>query len=299
MNTNVIDTDSIIISMEGSEELIPDVKVVSFKKDAKYFENYLLRENLSPATIRAYTTIINKYFAESRVITKIGLLKWRNDIIEHYSPRGANQKIHAMNKYLTYINRKGLKLKSVKVQQKPFLENVVSFEDYQYFLNRLKADNDWTTYFLIKFIACTGARVSELVKFKVEDVKNGYMDLVGKGGKYRRLYIPAKLRKEALNWLEREQIDYGPIFTYRYEPIKSGGVNSRLKRSASRYPKIPLECIYPHSFRHMYAKKLISEGVDLMLLADLMGHSSLEITRIYTRMTAREQRDIVDKLVTW
>ncbi len=291
--------DEVYVTIEGAEELIEDGKVISFKKDAKAFANYLFKENLSPATVTCYTTVIDKYFKEYRVITKTNLLKWKASLVEHYMPQGVNQKIHAMNKYLTYINRRGLKLKSVKVQRKQFLENVISFEDYKYFLMRLKRDYDYTSYFLVKFIACTGARVSELVKFRVEDVNKGYMDIVSKGGKYRRIYIPNKLREEALLWLERDEITYGPIFMVNDHAIKSSTVNARLKKAAKKYPKIPIECIYPHSFRHMYAKKLISEGIDLLLLADLMGHSSLEITRMYTKMTSAEQAAIVNRIVTW
>ncbi len=299
VNNSAADIESILVTTEGAEELIADEKVVSFKKDMRYYKNYLLKEDLSPATIKCYMGVANKFFEDYRAITKLSLLKWRAKLMEDYSPRGVNQKIHAMNKYLTYINRRGLKLRSVKVQQRTFVDNVVSFDDYQYFLKMLKRDNDKVTYFMVKFIACTGARVSELTRFKVEDVRKGYMDIIGKGRKYRRLYIPVKLQKEALRWLEDEQIEYGPIFTYRDNPIKSSGVNSRLKRAASKYPKLPLECIYPHSFRHMYAKKLISNGVDLLLLSDLMGHSNLEVTRIYTRLSSTEQKEVVDKLVTW
>lgn len=293
------EAEDILLTTEGAEELIADEKVISFKKDMRYYKNYLLKEDLSPSTIKCYINIANKFFEEYHAITKLSLLKWKSKLMENYSPRGANQKIHAMNKYLTYINRKGLKLKSVKVQQRPFVDNVVTFDDYQYFLKRLKRDDDKITYFMVKFIACTGARVSELTKFKVEDVKKGYMDIYGKGRKFRRLYIPVKLQKEALTWLEDKQLEYGPIFTYRDNPVKSSGVNSRLKRAAAKYPKLPLECIYPHSFRHMYAKKLIANGVDLLLLSDLMGHSNLEVTRIYTRLSSSEQKAVVDKLVTW
>ena len=291
--------NNVLLTEEGSEELIGDSKVISFKKDMKAFKNYLLCENLAPATIKIYISSVERYYEEYRVITKISLLKWRTSLIEKYMPQGVNQKLHAMNKYLTYINRKGLKLKSVKVQRKTYLENVVSFDDYKYFLDSLKHDYDYLTYFIVKFIACTGARVSELVRFRVDDVKNGYMDIVGKGGKYRRIYIPIKLKEEALEWFERDEILYGPVFSINDRPLKSASVSHRLKKAASKYPKLPIECIYPHSFRHMYAKKLISEGIDLLLLADLMGHSSLEITRMYTRLTSYEQAEVVNKVVTW
>ena len=276
-----------------------DEKVIPMK-DLSNFKRYLRTNNMSDNTIKIYCASIKVYQEMfNNNITKTNLLRYKTWLIENYAPRSVNQKIQAMNKYLTYLNKKGLKLTCVRIQNKPFLENVITFEDYKYFIKMLKKDNNRLTYFLVRFIACTGARVSELVQFRVEHVRKGYMDLYGKGTKVRRIYIPKKLQKEALLWLEDEQIEYGPIFTYRDAPIKANSVGHRLKTAARKYPRIPIECVYPHSFRHMYAKTFLGKRYDLMLLADLLGHSSLEITRIYTRLTSSETIRIVDSIVDW
>ena len=276
-----------------------DEKVIPMK-DLSNFKRYLRTNNMSDNTIKIYCASIKVYQEMfNNNITKTNLLRYKTWLIENYAPRSVNQKIQAMNKYLTYLNKKGLKLTCVRIQNKPFLENVITFEDYKYFIKMLKKDNNRLTYFLVRFIACTGARVSELVQFRVEHVRKGYMDLYGKGTKVRRIYIPKKLQKEALLWLEDEKIEYGPIFTYRDAPIKANSVGHRLKTAARKYPRIPIECVYPHSFRHMYAKTFLGKRYDLMLLADLLGHSSLEITRIYTRLTSSETIRIVDSIVDW
>ena len=188
----------------------------------------------------------------------------------------------------------------MKTQRHFFLENVVTMDDYEYLLRELKAEGAVDDYFLIRFIACTGARVSEVVCFRAEHVRVGYMDLYAKGGKLRRLYIPEQLQKDALGWLEDRGLSFGYIFcNWRGDALSTAGISNRIKKAARRHPKVPIERVYPHSFRHLYAKSFLEKNYDLVLLADLMGHSSFETVRIYARMTSEEQRDVCNKVVTW
>jgi len=148
-------------------------------------------------------------------------------------------------------------------------------------------------------LAATGARVSELTQIKVEHVKIGWFDLYSKGGKLRRLYIPKILRKEALEWLSSIDRQSGFIFLNRFgKRITTRGIASQLKTYAIKYG-ISTKVVYPHSFRHRYAKNFLEKFNDISLLADLMGHESIETTRIYLRRTASEQQEIVDTVVTW
>ena len=153
---------------------------------------------------------------------------------------------------------------------------------------------------MIRFLAATGARVSELIQLKVEHIRLGYLDLYSKGGKLRRIYIPCTLQKEALEWLMTEKRrDSGFVFLNRYsERITTRGISGQLKKLAIRYGLDPV-VVYPHSFRHRFAKSFLERCNDIAFLADLMGHESIETTRIYLRKTATEQRSIVDKVVTW
>lgn len=154
-------------------------------------------------------------------------------------------------------------------------------------------------YFVVRFLAATGARVSELVQLKIEHVNIGYYDIYTKGGKIRRLFIPKKLREETLVWLNEKERDSGYLFLNRFgERITTRGIAQQLKNIAVRYG-LNQKVIYPHSFRHRYAKNFLEKFNDISLLADLMGHESIETTRIYLRRTASEQQDIVDKIITW
>ena len=120
-----------------------------------------------------------------------------------------------------------------------------------------------------------------------------------KGGKLRRLYIPKRLRTETLEWLEETQRSSGFLFLNRYgERITTRGISQQLKNYADKYG-LDKKVVYPHSFRHRYAKNFLEKYNDIALLADLMGHESIETTRIYLRRTASEQQALEDKIVTW
>lgn len=154
-------------------------------------------------------------------------------------------------------------------------------------------------YFIVRYLAATGARISELVQIKIEHVHKGYIDIYGKGGKVRRIYIPKALKNETLKWLDETGLDSGYLFLNRFgEKITTRGVAHQLKIFAAEYG-MDTKVVYPHSFRHRFAKNFLEKYNDLAFLADLMGHESIETTRIYLRKTANEQQEIVDKIVTW
>ncbi len=227
------------------------------------------------------------------------MLAYKGYLLEFYKPKTVNLRIQAINKYLEYLKKERLQLKFVKVQQKNFLENVISNADYTFLKNSLKKDENMEWYFVVWYLAATGARVSELVQIKVEHVQAGYFDLYTKGGKLRRLYIPIKLRKETTDWLEETKKTSGFLFLNRFgERITTRGISQQLKNYAEKYGVNP-KVVYPHSFRHRFAKNFLDKFNDIALLADLMGHESIETTRIYLRRTASEQQALVDKIVTW
>lgn len=219
--------------------------------------------------------------------------------MEYFKPKTVNLRIQAMNKYLEYLNQDSFRLNAVKIQQKSFLENVVSNADYQFLKKKLKSDGNMQWYFVVWYLAATGARVSELIKIKVEHVNLGYFDLYSKGGKLRRLYIPKRLREETQKWLQEIERQSGYLFLNKYgNRITARGISQQLKNYANKYG-LDQAVIYPHSFRHLYAKNFLEKYNDIAMLADLMGHESIETTRIYLRKTATEQRELIDKIVTW
>ena len=263
------------------------------------FKNYLINSNLSRNTVSVYIYAVNDFFSRYKDLNKRNLLLYKTYLIESYKPKTVNLRIQAINKYLEFLRKPGIRLKAVKVQQRSFLENVISNADYSFLKNRLKQENNKDWYFVVRFLCATGARVSELVQLKVEHIHAGYYDIYSKGGKIRRLFIPKKLREEALFWLNTSHRDSGYLFLNRFgERITTRGISQQLKNYASKY-KLNPKVVYPHSFRHRFAKNFLEKFNDISLLADLMGHESIETTRIYLRRTASEQQDIVDRVITW
>lgn len=263
------------------------------------FERHLRGTNLSENTVTSYLFAVEQFGGRYDDVTKRNLKEHKTWLIEHYKPKTVNLRIRAINCYLESIGRGEWKLSSVKVQQKAFLENVISEADYTYFKNCLKRDGNMLWYFVIRFLAATGARVSELVQIKVEHIKLGHLDLYSKGGKLRRIYIPKALQEEALFWLNEKGQESGFIFLNRFgERITTRGISGQLKKLAAKYGIDPA-VVYPHSFRHRFAKSFLERCNDIAFLADLMGHESIETTRIYLRKTATEQKAIVDDVVDW
>ena len=263
------------------------------------FETWLKRENLAGSTIQHYLWTANYFNSHYSEVTKGNLLEYKDYLIQNYSPRTVNARILAINKYLMYLNKEKLKLKTVKIQQRSFLENVISHPDYIYFKRELRKLQNKKWYFAVWFMGATGARVSELIKFKVENVYMGYVDLYTKGGKLRRIYMPTKLQNEAIKWVESENRQSGFLFLNKYgKQITTRGIASQIKRYANKY-KLDEKVVYPHSFRHRYAKNFLDKYNDIAMLADLMGHENIETTRIYLKRTSNEQHDIVRKVVNW
>jgi len=265
----------------------------------KDFEKYLRNENLAENTISAYLFAFRQYKEQYNVINKKNLRNFKTFLMEKYKPQTVNLRLRAINCYLESIGKDNLKIQLVKVQQKTFLENVISEADYIYFKNCLIDNNEKFWYFIIRFLAATGARVSELIQIKAEHIKTGYLDLYTKGGKLRRIYIPKALQNEAVSWLEKKQQKSGFIFMNKYgKRITTRGISGQLKKLAVRYG-INHAVVYPHSFRHRFAKTFLERYNDIAFLADLMGHESIETTRIYLRKTATEQQSIVDRIIDW
>lgn len=265
----------------------------------KEYRSYLKSKEFSERTIEAYCFSAKQLQAHIDELSDKALLDHKEWLASNYSISTANARIAAINTYLEFIKFHGIRLKSFKVQQRYFHENVISASEYEHLRDCLQADQEYYWYFIVRFLACTGARISELRKFVVDDVKRGYMDYRAKGDKLRRVYIAASLQKDALSWIEKEQRRAEALFAKKDGRVMtSRGISLGLKRFAGRYGINP-DVVYPHSFRHFFAKRFMQNTHNITLLSDLLGHESVETTRIYVRLTSEEQRKIVDDTVAW
>lgn len=263
------------------------------------FRKYMEEQKLSDNSIISYLGSVRLYNSLYPSINASNTKKYRSYLLKNYRPATVNQRIHGFNRYLDFIGKPQYQLVPVKIQQTSYLDEVISNRDYLALKRRLKQDGNETWYFVVWFLAATGARVSELLKFKVEHLSNGYMDLCSKGGKVRRIYIPDTLCKEAISWCRKRGTPSGYLFlNHRGKPLTARGINSRLKHYAARY-KINPATVYPHSFRHRFAINFLQRFNDIALLSDLLGHDNVETTRIYLTRSTKEQQKMIDRMVTW
>lgn len=187
----------------------------------------------------------------------------------------------------------------IRIQRKTYLEGMISQGDYEYLKHRLKEDHQLSYLFLIRVLADTGLRVSELTKLNAEDIRRGYKDVYSKGNRIRRIYLPHRLALEMNAWLNSIGRLQGPVFLNRFgNPISAGGIRFQLRAFAIRYGLDP-EQVHPHAFRHLFARNFIDKSGDLSLLADLLGHENIETTRIYLQRSHLEQQQIIDRVIQW
>ena len=168
------------------------------------FERHLHRRGYSTNTVTSYVFAARQLCERIDALSDEALLMHKDWLIGTYAAKTVNNRLIAINAYLDFMGYEGIRLAGVKIQQKPFLDNVVSNGQYEAMKAQLEHEGDLFWFFIIRFLACTGARVSELRRFTVEHVKSGHMDIVSKGNKLRRIYLPAILQHDALMWLESE-----------------------------------------------------------------------------------------------
>lgn len=263
------------------------------------FQNYLISRNMAQSTISTYLCGVRKYYKKFRKITPQNLQLYKMQLVENYKPQTVNLRIRAFNCYLEYENISDMRMNMVKIQQKTYLDRVISQADYEYLKRRLAEDGKYNYYFVVRFIAATGVRISELLMFRIEDVYKGYKDIRSKGDKIRRIYIPVRLQKDMIEWLDYERRMKGHIFLNQQgSPVTASGIRRQLKAFSYQYC-LDEETLYPHSFRHRFAMNFIQYCGDISLLSDLLGHQSIETTRIYLRRSSSEQFRIINKVVDW
>lgn len=264
------------------------------------YRTHLVEKGFSTHTIDSYLFTIRQLHERIGFdLSNDDLLGHKDWLAAHFAVKTVNLRITAINSYLDFAKYQGIRLKSLRIQQKPYLDNVISQDEYVLLRDSLLRDGELFWHYVVRFLACTGARISELRMFTVESVSVGHLDIISKGQKLRRIYIPTCLQRDALEWLYDIGRSKGFLFAAKSDkPMTARGISMGLKRFAEKYG-IDQDVVYPHSFRHRFAKNFIERNPDIALLADLMGHESLETTRVYLRRTASEQRAAVDEAVIW
>ena len=215
------------------------------------------------------------------------LCMWKEAETRRVSAGTVNLRIHALNKYSEYL-RLRFRLKPLKVDVPDYIDDEITVPMYQRLLSGLIADGNYEWFCIIKLLACTGMRISEAMQVQDRHVRQGYIDIIGKGSKVRRIWFSSSLRTEL-----EGKMDEGFIIRHdqRY-------VRAYLHRLAERYhlPKRPL---HPHAFRAFFARRVYEKAKDLQLLQRLLGHASIKTTMRYLRKSSKGMRRRISQIVTW
>lgn len=271
------------------KEMVLERKRAMDMRDA-YIAEMKLNE-LSSSTIAKYVADINQWLSIApEKISKASILDYKENLCKNYKVASVNSKIISINRYLKWLGIKELTVKTKRIQNPSGLENMITKECYLKMLRYADARNKRKQYCIMKTIAQTGIRIGELKYVTIEAVKEG-STVVWNKGKYRTVYFTDNLCCELLQYCMEIDCSAGVIFSGREKgsAITPGAVWKSLKYIA-RQVEVPEAMVYPHSFRHLFAKEYMRKVGDISELADLLGHSRLETTWIYTKTTSDEKR---------
>ena len=262
------------------------------EKQSQFIADLRLNEK-SKKTLSKYQRDVQKFIdfiPDDLEITKEHILEYKDLLCDgRYLTSSINNYLTILNTFLKWCGQGDLRVRELKTQQKSSLSNVVSESDVKRLLRFAKKRNREDIYLIIKIILTTGIRINELEWFTVENLKRTYFSVQNKG-KERDIILTLELARELRKYARVHKIESGPIFTISYSTIW------RQMKMIAGAAKVNLEKVHPHSFRHLFAKSFMSQYNNVLDLADILGHSSLETTRIYTRSTIDEKRAKLENL---
>jgi len=250
------------------------------------FIKYLQEQEKSQSTIVSYKRELFslQMFFDDSSLNKDSLLRYKTIITKQYKPSTCNVSISAINCFLKYINRQDLFLKPLKIQKTIFepAEKELTKKDYNKLIKAALINGDERTALAIQTICATGIMVSELQSITVETLRSGQAHICNKG-KNRIVFIPKALVNVLKKYVVNHNIASGPIFVTRNnKPLDRSNLWKSMKQLCSVAGVKPSK-IYPHNLRHLFAKTYYTQQKDISRLADILGHSSINTTRIYTR----------------
>lgn len=259
------------------------------EKMIRDYIRYLKEQEKSGCTTEKYERDIRKFFGilpANGDFTGETVRKYKRNLQERYAVSSVNSMLTALNGFLKYMGAGELCVKVCRQQQQSFLpeEKHLTMEEYHRLLAKARENRQWRIYHILETLGSTGIRISELRYITVEGVRRGKIAVYAKD-KYRCICISRSLQHRLLKYCEQEHIDSGYIFVTRNgTPVHRNNVWAEMKK-LSVVAGVCEEKVYPHNLRHLFARTFYEKKKDVLLLADLLGHSSVDTTRIYTKIS--------------
>lgn len=271
-----------------------------FQEKLCLFRNYLLEEERSAATIEKYgrdVLAFLSWLSDREEISKEVVVGYKQAIIGKYKTTSANSMLVSVNRFLDFIGKKDCQVKLFKIQRNPFRkkDKELTKEEYNRLILAAKAKSSSRLFLIIQAICSTGIRVSEHRFITREALERGRITIYNKG-KERVVFLPKKLKKCLLQYCRQNGIYSGPVFvTKNGTPVNRCNVWAEMKALCKEAGVSP-EKVFPHNLRHLFAVTYYRMQKDIVHLADILGHSNIEYTRIYTFTSEEEHARVLSRM---
>lgn len=264
-------------------------------------ENYvrhLINEEKSGLTIQKYLRDIQNFlkFAEKQPITKELTIAYKQDLIaRNYAVSSVNSMLTALNGFLDFLGWHDCKIKVVRTQRKIYCAEDKELTKTEYLRLLAASKNQPQLNLIIQTICATGIRISELQFFTLEAIKRGEVRVRCKN-KTRIIFVPGSLRTRLMNFAKQHNITTGAVFVTRSgKPLDRSNIWTQMKNLCQKAQVNPKK-VFPHNLRKLFARTFYSMEKDIAKLADILGHGSIETTRIYIMSTGAEHRRQIERM---
>lgn len=257
------------------------------------FEEHLILEERSKTTVEKYIRDIKAFstYTQNTVVTKEIVIAYKKHLQETYAVRSVNSMLAGINSLFAFLGWHDLRVKSLKLQQQVFCpeEKELTKAEYTRLCRTAERKHNERLNLILQTICGTGIRVSELQYITVEAVKHGEA-VVNCKAKTRSVFIVKELKQKLLRWAAEQGIKSGMIFVTRTgKPISRTNIWREMKALCAEANVHPQK-VFPHNLRHLFARVFYGIEKDIAKLADILGHSSINTTRIYIISTGTEHR---------
>ena len=263
------------------------------------FKKYLLNEEKSSVTVEKYIRDVTIFYVwcNNRAIEKSDVIAYKEFLMGSYKIASVNSMLSSINSFFTYLEWFELKVKTLKKQKELFIreEKELTKAEYERLLDAARSKKNKRIYYIMQTICATGIRISELRFITTEAIRMQRAEVRCKG-KNRVVFIPKNLCKILKEYAKEENIQNGSIFiTKTGKPINRRNVWADMKKLCET-ANVARTKVFPHNLRHLFARTFYSQQKDIVRLADLLGHSSVNTTRIYTIESGYKHKKIIQRL---
>ncbi len=263
------------------------------------FKTYLINEEKSSATLEKYIrdVVAFKAWLGNRVVEKVVVMEYKQRLIKNYAPASANSMLSSINSFFEYMEWFDCKVKTFKIQKQIFAnkDKELTKVEYERLLTAAKKKQNGKLYMLMQTICSTGIRVSELRYITTGAVQKGEA-VINCKGKMRVVILPKQLCKMLASYIKEKKILSGSVFvTKNGKPLDRSNI-WKLMKDLCESAGVSKDKVFPHNLRHLFARTYYSLEKDVVRLADILGHSSVNTTRIYTMETGEQHRIQIQRL---